>query len=101
MSTSSDDPAGPAADLDRHLDAAYATIMAALVERGETLHFTDVAASLGVAVEDGRTLVHRLMELTPGWTHPGTDWIASFPPFNAQPTQYRISIDGQHGWFGQ
>jgi len=88
-------------DIDAHLDGAYASIMATMVESGEAPHFTEVARDLGLAMEEGKALVHRLMELTPGWTHPGTDHIASFPPFNNQPTQYRISVDGEHGWYGQ
>ena len=36
-----------------------------------------------------------------GWLFPDTDYIASFAPFSNLPTQYRITIDGQHGWFGQ
>jgi hypothetical protein len=35
------------------------------------------------------------------WLAPGTDLIASFAPFNNQPTQYRITVDGQQKWFGQ
>jgi hypothetical protein len=84
-----------------HLDAAYATIMATIVETGAAPHYTEVASELGVSMDEGRDIVHRLMDLTPGWTHPGTDYIASFPPFNNQPTQYRISIEGRHGWYGQ
>lgn len=87
--------------LEAHLDQAYASIMAALVETATAPHFTDVATDLGVTMDEGRAVVHRLMELTPGWTHLGTDHIASFPPFNVQPTQYRISIDGEDGWYGQ
>lgn len=83
------------------LDEAYASIMATIVETGTGPHYTDVAAALDVPVEDGKALVHRLMALTPGWAHPGTDYIASFPPFNVQPTQYRISVDGKNGWYGQ
>ena len=37
----------------------------------------------------------------PGWLHPGTDYIASFPPFNNQPTQYRVSVDGEPRWYAQ
>jgi hypothetical protein len=39
--------------------------------------------------------------MTPGWLHRGTDYIASFPPFNNQPTQYRVSVDGDQRWFAQ
>lgn len=93
--------AGTAPELDEHLDRAYASIMTTIVDGGAAPHFTEVANELGLPMEHGRQIVHRLMELTPGWTHPGTDYIASFPPFNIQPTQYRISIDGKPGWYGQ
>ena len=46
-------------------------------------------------------LVHELVAVTPGWVHPGTDLIASFPPFNNQPTQYRVTIGGDQRWFAQ
>ena len=59
------------------------------------------SAELGVGVDEGRELIHELVAITPGWTHPGTDYLASFPPFNLQPTQYRISVDGRQSWFGQ
>lgn len=88
-------------EIDPHLDRAYASIMATMVATGNAPHFTEVAAALEVPVEQGRRIVHRLMDLTPGWAHPGTDYIASFPPFNNQPTQYRIMIDGKPGWYGQ
>ena len=45
--------------------------------------------------------MHELVGITPGWVHPGTDLLASFPPFNIQPTQYRVTIDGESGWFAQ
>jgi len=83
------------------LDDGYASIMATIVETGQAPHFTELAADLGFEPETGRQLIHELVGMTPGWTHPGTDYIASFPPFNAQPTQYRISVDGKQKWFGQ
>jgi hypothetical protein len=53
-------------------------------------------------MENGRQIVHDLMLAgVAGWVHPGTDYIASFPPFNNQPTQYRISVDGEQKWFAQ
>lgn len=83
------------------LDAAYASIMGTMVDTGVAPHYTELAADLGVEPEAGKALVHELMTMTPGWVHPGTDYIASFPPFNNQPTQYRISVDGKPGWYGQ
>ena len=32
---------------------------------------------------------------------PDTDLFASFPPFNLQPTQYRVTVDGIGGWYAQ
>jgi hypothetical protein len=41
------------------------------------------------------------MESTPGWMHRGTDYIASFPPLNNQPTSCRIVVVGRQRWFAQ
>ncbi len=75
--------------------------MDTMIETGEAPHFTELAARLDITPEQGREVIHELVGMTPGWTHPGTDYIASFPPFNNQPTQYRISVDGKPGWYGQ
>lgn len=83
------------------LDRGYAAVMEQVVETGTAQHFTELAAQLEVDLPAARALVHELVGSTPGWAHPGTDLIASFPPFNVQPTQYRVSIDGQSGWYAQ
>ena len=36
-----------------------------------------------------------------GWLHPETDYVASFPPLNNLPTQYRITVRGEQKWFAQ
>ena len=36
-----------------------------------------------------------------GWLHPETDYIASFPPLNSLPTQYRVTVRGEQNWFAQ
>ncbi len=83
------------------LDRGYAAIMGRIVGAGRAPHYTELAAELGVGLDEGKSLVHELVAATPGWTHPGTDYLASFPPFNLQPTHYRVSIDGRSGWFAQ
>lgn len=83
------------------LDRAFASIMAAMVETGQAPHYTELASDLGLSPDAGRQLMHDTIAKTFGWMHPGTDYIASFPPFNNQPTQYRISVDGRQAWFGQ
>ncbi|MEM7323549.1 MAG: hypothetical protein AAF531_10725 [Actinomycetota bacterium] len=84
-----------------HLDRAFASIMATMIETGEAPHYTELANDLGLQPDEGNAVIHQLMDHIPGWLHPGTDYIASFPPFNNQPTQYRIRIDGKPGWYGQ
>lgn len=84
------------------LDRAFAAVMSRLVQTGQAPHYVELAAELGVDPETGREIVTALMTSgIPAWTHPGTDYIASFPPFNNLPTQYRISVDGEQRWFAQ
>lgn len=84
------------------LDRAYDLILHSLMERGYALHFTELAHALGVPPEDGRTVLRDLVSSgIPAWVYPDTDQIASFAPFNNQPTQYRISVEGQQVGFAQ
>jgi hypothetical protein len=84
------------------LDKTYHLIMRRMVETGQAPHYTELAAELGVSMEEGRAAVQTLFAAgVPGWLFPHTDLIASFAPFNNLPTQYRITIDGHQKWFGQ
>jgi len=84
------------------LDKAYSTIMGRLVDTGQAPHYTELARALDMTMEDGKQVLHELIATgIPAWLHPGTDYIASFPPFNNLPTQYRITIEGQQKWFAQ
>ena len=85
-----------------NLDRTFHMIMSRMVETGQAPHYTEIAAELGVPVEEGRKALHELFAArVPGWLFPNTDLIASFAPFNNLPNQYRIIIDGQQKWFGQ
>ncbi len=84
------------------LDRAFDAIMQRFIHTGQAPHYTELAKELGLPMEEGRQLLHDLMDAgVPGWLHPQTDYIASFPPFNNQPTQYRITVEGQQKWFAQ
>ena len=84
------------------LDKAYHNIMMRFVETGQAPLYTELAADLGLPVEEGRQVLRDLMASPiPAWVHPGTDYIVSFAPFNNLPTQYRITIEGQQKWFAQ
>tara|TARA_B100000315_G_C14543151_1_gene571928 strand:- start:181 stop:453 length:273 start_codon:yes stop_codon:yes gene_type:complete len=84
------------------LDRAFHGIMSRFVDTGRAPHYTELAASLGLPLEEGRQVLHDLINSgIPAWLHPGTDYIVSFAPFNNMPTQYRITVDGQQKWFAQ
>ena len=84
------------------LDQVFHIIIKQMVKTGQAPHYTEIAAELGVSVEEGRKALHELFRAgIPGWLFPKTDFITSFAPFNHLPTQYRITIDGEQKWFGQ
>ena len=77
------------------LDRTFHIIMKRMVESGQAPHYTEIAAELGIPVEEGRKALQELFAAgIPGWLFTNTDIIASFAPFNNLPTQYRITIDG-------
>ncbi len=84
------------------LQRTYSFIMKRMVETGQAPFYTEIAAELGVSVEEGREAIHALFRTgMAAWVFPNTDYIASFSPFSNLPTQYRITIEGQQKWFGQ
>jgi hypothetical protein len=86
----------------RMLDKVFYAILSRMVETGQAPHYAELALVLGGTTEEARQAVHAIFKRGyPGWVHPGTDLIASFPPLNNQPTQYRISVKGNHRWFAQ
>jgi len=86
----------------RTLDRVFHQIMTRVVETGRAPHYAELARELRCTTEEARQAIRSIFKRGyPGWLHPGTDLIASFPPFNSQPTQYRISVDGKQQWFAQ
>ena len=84
------------------MDRMFTRIMRSLVDSGTAPHYAELARALGLSVEDGRRLLHDVMQAYPiGWLHPETDYIASFPPLNSLPTQYRVTVRGEQRWFAQ
>ena len=84
------------------LNQAYHLTMQRFIHTGQAPHYTELAAGLGLAMEEGKQLLHDLVGSgIPAWLHPETDYLVSFAPFHSLPTQYRLSIDGQQQWFAQ
>ena len=86
----------------RLLDRMFHRIMRGIVDSGRAPHYAELAPALGLSVEDSRRLLQDVMQAYPiGWLHPETDYIASFPPLNNLPTQYRVTVRGEQKWFAQ
>jgi hypothetical protein len=84
------------------LDRTWDFILRTMIAQGAAPHYAEVGRAFGIAPDAGRQLVRDLMSAgLPCWLYPGTDLIASFPPFNNQPTQYRLVVDGERKWFAQ
>ena len=84
------------------LDRTFHFILKRMVDTGQAPHYTEIAAELGVSPGDGRKTMHTLFGSgIYGWLYPNTDLIASFAPFNNQPTQFRVTVDGEQKWFAQ
>jgi len=84
------------------LDRMFQHITRALIATGRPPHYAELAGALELTVEKSRQQLGALMQAYPiGWLHPETDYIASFPPLNGLPTQYRVSVRGEQKWFAQ
>jgi hypothetical protein len=84
------------------LDRTFTFIIKSMMKTGQAPFYTEIAAKLGVSVEEGRNALNNLLGTgIPAWVFPNTSYIASFAPFSNLPTQYRITIEGQEKWFGQ
>ena len=84
------------------LDQTFHFILKRMVDTGQAPHYTEIAAELGVSPEDGRQTMHTLFgSRIHGWLYPNTDLITSFAPFNNQPTQFRVTVEGKQKWFAQ
>ena len=85
-----------------NLDDTFGVIMNRMLTTGHAPHYVEIAAELEISPDEGRAALHELFAAgISGWLFPDTDYIASFAPFSNLPSQYRITIDGQQGWFGQ
>ena len=83
-------------------DRMWNRITRALIDTGRPPHYAELARVLGVSPAEGRTLLHAVLQAYPiGWLHPETDYIASFPPLNGLPTQYRVTVRGEQKWFAK
>ena len=84
------------------MDSAYHFIITRMVDTGQTPHYSELADHLSLSIDDGRRVLHQLVESTGAVRlHPDADLSEAVAPFSSIPTHYRITVDGQQKWFGQ
>ena len=84
------------------LDKTHYFVLKTIVDTGQAPHYTEIAKELGVSPEEGRQTLQALFKSgVYGWMYPNTDFIASYAPFNNQPTQFRVTVEGEQKWFAQ
>ena len=90
------------ADL-RQLDRAFQLVMDSFRRSGRAPADAEVAAGLGADPDEARAVGRALFEarVMPMWLDPQTGAIASFAPFHATPTRYRVTVGGRQLWYGQ
>jgi hypothetical protein len=88
--------------VDELVQRTYTRVLEHMVAHGWAPHYTDLAYEFGVTTEQARLALNEAAEFAVGcWTSPGTDQVGSWAPLNNTPTHYRVSVDGEHKWFGQ
>ncbi|MEE8406540.1 MAG: hypothetical protein V3S32_05270 [Acidimicrobiia bacterium] len=86
------------------VQTAYTTILEHFVATGRAPHYTELATSVGVDLDDARELQRAAAAAAPAeacWLAHDTDYIESWAPFSNVPTHFLISVDGVQKWYGQ
>lgn len=85
------------------LNTTFHFIMEQILATGKAPDSGAIAADLGVAPAEGQKALRDLFSSLgfPGWLYPDTGAVMSFPPFNLEPTNHRVTIDGEQKWFAQ
>ena len=82
---------------------AYSAILGHFIEHGRGPHYTELALMLEMSTEEARQAQSAAIAgaMLGCWNSPLTDYIGSWAPFSNIPTQYLVSVDGIHKWYGQ
>ncbi len=83
---------------------AFTTILEHFVATGRAPHYTELADTLGVDLDQARDLQRTAAHAAPAeacWLAHDTDHIESWAPFSNVPTHFLISVEGVQNWYGQ
>jgi hypothetical protein len=83
---------------------AYTSVLEHFIEYGRAPHYIELAKILDIQIDEARVLVRDTAAAAPiasCWLSHDTDYIESWAPFSNIPTHLKITIDGEHKWYGQ
>ena len=81
---------------------AYTAITKNFITCGRAPHYTELAETLSIGLDEAREVQRQAAEASVGcWISPDTDYVQSWAPFSSIPTHYLLSIDGKQKWYGQ
>jgi len=81
---------------------AYTTVLSHFIKTGRAPHYTELAALLGLPVEQARQAQHKAAGAALAcWFVKDTDYVESWAPFSNIPTQYLLTVAGDQKWYGQ
>ena len=81
---------------------SYTAVIEHFIKTGRAPHYTELAITLGVPVEEGRLAQHKAAEASLAcWFVKDTDYVESWAPFSNVPTHYLVSVEGEQKWYGQ
>jgi len=87
---------------DNLVQRAYTAVVEHFVKMGRAPHYTELAITLGVPIENARLLQRKAAESTVAcWFAKDTDYVESWAPFSNVPTHYLVTIKGEQRWYGQ
>ena len=82
---------------------AYTAILSHFIEHGRAPHYVELAATLGIGIEEARTLQRDAAASAPAascWLSHDSDYIEAWGPFSNVPTHVSISVEGEDRWYG-
>lgn len=83
---------------------AFTTILEHFVATGRAPHYTELADTIGVDLDQARELQRAAARAAPAatcWLAHDTDHIESWAPFSNVPTHFLLSVEGVQKWYGQ
>ena len=81
---------------------AYTAVLDHFIRTGRAPHYTELAAALGLEVEEARQVQHKTADSALAcWFVRDTDYVEAWAPFSNVPTQYLMTIGGDQKWYGQ